>query len=269
MTWVRIDDGFAEHPKVVGLSDAAFRQHVVALCYAGRRDTDGDIPKAAPFIRKKLSKELVDAGLWDEIPTGFAIHDFLIYNPSAERTRSRRDSKAMAGAKGAASRWHGPTHDGGHAPVPDPSPTPSRPAPDPIAREAAADDDPTLTRCVQAYDAMMGRLATTPTTLGQIRDWLREQAGSSYDLAEWFESACGKAALQDKRSLGYVLGVLRRESAEGRGDNRPGKPSGDPERDEYMAARARGTDTGAGLRIYTMADEATIQRYEAKQREAV
>lgn len=36
MTCVKLDDAFADHPKVVGLTDRAFRVHVRALCYCGR-----------------------------------------------------------------------------------------------------------------------------------------------------------------------------------------------------------------------------------------
>jgi hypothetical protein len=41
MSWVRLDDSFPEHPKVIALTDAAFRAHVRGLCYAGRFLTDG------------------------------------------------------------------------------------------------------------------------------------------------------------------------------------------------------------------------------------
>ena len=68
MTWVRIDDTFPEHPKVVGLSAVAFRLHVAAICYASRNLTDGFIPLGAvrtlPGGTPNRVKELADAGLW-------------------------------------------------------------------------------------------------------------------------------------------------------------------------------------------------------------
>ena len=47
MSWVRIEDRFALHPKVVGLSDGAFRLYVSGLCYANLYHTDGRISHAA------------------------------------------------------------------------------------------------------------------------------------------------------------------------------------------------------------------------------
>lgn len=41
MSWVRLDDGFADHPKIAALDDRAFRIHIWALCYSARHLTDG------------------------------------------------------------------------------------------------------------------------------------------------------------------------------------------------------------------------------------
>jgi hypothetical protein len=84
MTWVRIDDGFPEHPKMLGLSDAAFRLHIHALCYCARALTDGFIPVSwlANGKHRKAAQSLVAAGLWHDAPDGFRIHDYLEYQPS-------------------------------------------------------------------------------------------------------------------------------------------------------------------------------------------
>jgi hypothetical protein len=47
MTWVRLDDQFPDHPKVVNLSDRAFRLHVWGICYSARFLTDGLIQRDA------------------------------------------------------------------------------------------------------------------------------------------------------------------------------------------------------------------------------
>lgn len=104
MTWIRIDDGFAEHPKVMALSDRAFRLHVSALCYCGRNLTDGYIaPQALRMLmagcaatRRHLN-ELVAAGVWDDTET---IHDFNDLNPTAEEVREKREKRRDAGRLG-------------------------------------------------------------------------------------------------------------------------------------------------------------------------
>lgn len=131
MTWARFDDGFPQHPKVVGLSDAAFRLYVACVCYSARNLTDGRVPRAAlptllPRGAQKAARELITAALLDDDGQFVIVHDYLDYNPSALSVNSKRDAKSMAGAKGAASRWHSGSHDGRNAPDPVPIPSISR-----------------------------------------------------------------------------------------------------------------------------------------------
>lgn len=127
MGWAKLDDRFPDHPKVVALSDRAFRAYVTALCYCAAHLTDGAFPATVGrrLAGVKGTKELLSAGLWLEQPGGYEVHDYLVYNPSREEVEAKRTAKAMAGAKGAAARWHGK----GNAPVPVPlqaSPTAKR-----------------------------------------------------------------------------------------------------------------------------------------------
>lgn len=98
MTWVKLDDGFAQHPKVAGLSDRAFRGHVKALLYCGRYETDGRIPKSSLpelGVRSKEVAGLEGSGLWRPENGSFWIHDFLHYNPSSASLRARREEAAQ------------------------------------------------------------------------------------------------------------------------------------------------------------------------------
>lgn len=97
--WVKLDDRFAEHLKTEGISDAAFRLHVTAMCYCGGNLTDGRIPagrvqKMTPHVAEPLVAELVAAGLWDVIDEGYAVHDFLEYNLSKAQVLAMRDAAA-------------------------------------------------------------------------------------------------------------------------------------------------------------------------------
>jgi hypothetical protein len=44
MTWFKVDDQFADHPKWVGASDAAVAAWFKGLAYCSRYMTDGLIP---------------------------------------------------------------------------------------------------------------------------------------------------------------------------------------------------------------------------------
>ena len=43
-TWVRLDDDFPQHPKVVQAGPLGFVMHVSGICYSNRYLTDGFIP---------------------------------------------------------------------------------------------------------------------------------------------------------------------------------------------------------------------------------
>jgi len=97
---LRLDPNFADHPKVLPLSDVAFRVHVTALCWCLRNETDGlfGISDALRFIvRLQPSsppdgyiRELLDAVLWEREGTAFRIHDWLKHNKPAAQLRAER-----------------------------------------------------------------------------------------------------------------------------------------------------------------------------------
>lgn len=92
MTWARLDDRFPQHPKVIGLTDRAFRAHVEAICYGCAHLTDGFVPESVFRRRSKAVAELVAARLWDEADGGWLIHDFLVYNPTRADVEGDRES---------------------------------------------------------------------------------------------------------------------------------------------------------------------------------
>jgi len=98
MAWIKIDDAFADHPKVIGLSDKAFRTHIEGLCYSGRYLTDGFIPMivAARMVQEDMAiiAELSTAGLWiaKSVINGFQIHDYLAHQTSKEQVEEKRKS---------------------------------------------------------------------------------------------------------------------------------------------------------------------------------
>lgn len=109
MSWIKLDDGFNEHPKIADLSDRAFRVHVAALCYCGRNLTDGRIPQAVvrtiSLGRRQAVSELTAAGLWHENGTGYLINDYLDYNPSKAEVEEERERKRAIAKNAATARW--------------------------------------------------------------------------------------------------------------------------------------------------------------------
>lgn len=116
MPWVRFDDQFPIHRKVARLSDAAFRLHVSAIFWCARNLTDGcvseeDLDDVCARVRTpaRFAAELVDRGLWHEAGhpcasqncaapaegSGWVIHDYLEFQPSAQRVREDRAATAV------------------------------------------------------------------------------------------------------------------------------------------------------------------------------
>ena len=102
MTWVKLDADFPAHPKVVDLSDDAFRAFIGGLCYCNQYLTDGRITPGAikRIASRKVSAELVAAGLWEQNGNGVMVHDYLEYQFSRSTVEANREAKAQAGRKG-------------------------------------------------------------------------------------------------------------------------------------------------------------------------
>jgi hypothetical protein len=101
MPWVKLDDQFAEHPKMAAAGPLGLAMQVAALCYSNRHLTDGFIPHV---MAKKLIdldgirgvawrgvvKRLVEVGAWREVPGGWQIHDYADYQPSKAQVEEER-----------------------------------------------------------------------------------------------------------------------------------------------------------------------------------
>mgnify|MGYP001593683904 CR=1 FL=1 len=124
MPWVRLDDDFAQHPKVVRAGPLGLALHVAALCYCNRYLTDGHVP--LPVAKTLLDfsglgmkmwegdivgggqdatwelvvEDLVAAGLWGPINGGWEIHDYLDYQPSKTHVEATREARKNAGRTG-------------------------------------------------------------------------------------------------------------------------------------------------------------------------
>jgi hypothetical protein len=106
--WVKLDDHFPEHPKVIAAGPLAGWLDVAGLCYANRLLTDGFIPREvvprliAPYGPKKETAKpeyhadlLVEVGLWTTATTaagiqGYQIHDYTTYQRTQEHVLTDR-----------------------------------------------------------------------------------------------------------------------------------------------------------------------------------
>lgn len=203
MTWLRIDDSMPDHPKIVGLSDCAFRAHVEGLCYCAKHLTDGFIPApaAAKIAPKRALAELQKARLWTRKRGGFCVTNYLEYNPSREKVEAERAQRSQKARVAADARWHArsnaPSIDITDAPVP------SRPL-DQNNNQEDSDD---------------GATRTLLEAMGE-----HEQSQAHLELLAWRARGCSEfdfrsvaRAVEKKRPKNprsYVVASLRNRLAE-------------------------------------------------------
>lgn len=110
MSWAKFDDQYPDHPKIVRVGPLGMALHTAATCYCARYLTDGFVPAAMiprlinldglytisngvtnAVTHAELTKELTEAGLFNEAPGGYTVHDYLEYNPPAEQVKQERE----------------------------------------------------------------------------------------------------------------------------------------------------------------------------------
>jgi hypothetical protein len=99
VSWLRIDDAFPQHPKLVGLARSDRWTWLEVLAYCARYRTEGKVPpgvhEAVPAATAKTLQKYVQAGLLDEDETGLRVHDWSDFNPkdpgAADRMKRVRE----------------------------------------------------------------------------------------------------------------------------------------------------------------------------------
>lgn len=152
MSWFKLDDQGHDHPKVLKAGNEAFGAWCRAGQWSSKHLTEGIIPRevALTIAPVRVWDRLLAVGLLDQHPDGWAMHDFLAYNPRADEVRAERARKAKNVAEHR-SRKRGVTdpvtaHVTGYMPGklparnhgPDPDPDPSSTTTTTYARAGAA-----------------------------------------------------------------------------------------------------------------------------------
>jgi hypothetical protein len=111
MAWMKIETSVARHRKFIAAGPAASWLWLCGLSYCQEGSTDGFIPfDALDYLGvkspKNLKCKLVVAGLWDEVPGGWKIHDYLEHNRSAAHINGIREERRKNGSEGGKASGH-------------------------------------------------------------------------------------------------------------------------------------------------------------------
>lgn len=140
MTWFRVDDNLAMHPKAIAAGNAALGLWVRAGSWCGQQLTDGFVPKAvaASLGTSAQAKALVDAGLWTKVDGGWQFHDWTERQPTrvhveTERDKARERMANLRRGSGDVRPNTPPNDDRTSDDVRLPRPVPSRPSPEDLS----------------------------------------------------------------------------------------------------------------------------------------
>lgn len=131
--WVKIDDRFYQHPKIVSVGPLGMALQVAALCYCNQYLTDGFIPWAAAkglisweylappddngrrlimtvdvgcgmhgeqVCSERIIDLLLSAEIWIEVDGGYLIHDYGDFQKSKEEVTAITTARQEAGRRG-------------------------------------------------------------------------------------------------------------------------------------------------------------------------
>lgn len=220
---------FPDGPKIVGLSDAAFRAFVEIVCYSREYLTDGFI--AAGVARKRWTADALQelCSNHDERPSliavdgGWRIHDFAKHQMTTADIAVKRAAGAAGGRAKAAKRLAGATDlpqqsgwQNGSAPLQRSesqmtTPSDTESSHDPAARE--------VTDAMKQPSAMTAKLAGQQgiDDLGAVVDAVARHARRSVSADGAFRvcmELLGKAKSQPVHPAPYVLRSIERTPAE-------------------------------------------------------
>jgi hypothetical protein len=94
--WFKVDDTLAFHGKTVAAGNAAMGLWVRAGSWSMQTLSDGFVPDVlvAQLGRTAQAKRLVEVGLWDRLPTGYAFHEWEQRQPTKVQVHADRAATA-------------------------------------------------------------------------------------------------------------------------------------------------------------------------------
>jgi hypothetical protein len=148
MTWLKIDDGFPEHKKLLGLQRNERWTWIEILAYCARQSNGGVLPdgieKHMKYVSVGYLQKCVELGLLDVVNGLFTVHDWNEYNPkdptnSVRQARYRNAKRNAEVTEKVTARNVTNVTPPARAARPGPSPTNKEPPQQPT--ETSADDE--------------------------------------------------------------------------------------------------------------------------------
>ena len=217
MSWLRLDDNFAQHPKFEGWPAAQRWAFVELMLYCAKYRTGGRVPADLTLLPRPVNSRLLgqaEASGWlDRTEEALWIHDWEKYNPSdptaAERQKRYRDRNAERNEQ---RDDNGASRVGAHA-RPVPSPTPEQPpAEKKVLSAEGSETTETLPidKELQTQTLLRAIGSCSDNTAATVRALVNRLPEAS--VAKVQESLLSQGSIRDREA--YAVGALRSEFAE-------------------------------------------------------
>lgn len=225
MSWVKLDDQWMDHPKIVRAGRDARDMWLASITWCSKHLTDGYFPKELlPSLAvmagvdvancQTFANTLLHVCLWEMHDDQYYIHDYLDYNPTKEQANATKAARSAAGRAGGnakasktasktvANSWQNSA----------PSPSPSR-----LNNGGGGGEKPAL-----------NVFAIYEQEIGPITEVISEVLKDAEDehKPQWVIAAIKIASMNGKRSWSYVNAILKRWKTEGYGSEMKPKPGG-------------------------------------------
>lgn len=106
MPWIKLDDRWMDHPKIISAGRDARDMWLASLTYCAKHLTGGYLDDAVVLMLARIlevndvqgtADRLVDVGLWKRVLDGYAINDYCLYvghDPTTQELRKTHDYEA-------------------------------------------------------------------------------------------------------------------------------------------------------------------------------
>jgi hypothetical protein len=114
VTWFKVDDQLAFHPKAIAAGNAALGLWVRAGSWCAAHVTQGALPThmvRTLGAQRRDAEKLVSVGLWTRTEDGYEFKDWADYQPTKEQVEAKREADRLRQSRRRASVSHGVTPD--------------------------------------------------------------------------------------------------------------------------------------------------------------
>lgn len=235
MTWFKVDDNLALHPKVLAAGNAAMGLWVRAGSWCAANLTDGSLPTAmvSPLGgRRRDAERLCEVGLWGKVDGGYQFKNWPEYQPTKVEIKRDREATAKRVSEWRERQRNTVTNTVTNGVQTAPRPVPSRP------------ERTTPNGVVEEDTPRRSRETLLPSTWQPTPEHIHRAAETSLDLLVEAEKFRAHAATNERRAKNWNAAftswlIKAAEYAEkDRRRERPLDRQGEILRREMEAARA-------------------------------